>query len=101
MLAITCGICFLAVQSANRNATIFTNFSAAHIIPFAHTRLLWLVLMAIIITAHALPTRLWVQAQRRFIAAPWVVKLALFLIVTQATIQLAGESVAPFIYFQF
>lgn len=88
-------------SAATLVTTIFTNFSPAHILPFIQTRQLWLVLMAIIITAHALPTRLWQAAERRFIAAPWVVKLALFLLVTQATIQLAGESVAPFIYFQF
>ena len=80
---------------------IFTNFSVAHIVPFITTRYTWLIMMAVIIVVHALPTR-WVDRWGEwFVKSPWVLKLALFLVVVQLVVQFMGEDVAPFIYFQF
>lgn len=88
-------------SAATLIASVFTRFSPQHIVPFVQTRLLWIALMGVIITAHALPTRFWAAAQRWFVAAPWVVKWLIFVAVVQITVQLAGTDVAPFIYFQF
>lgn len=80
---------------------IFENFSPAHIVPFAEVRYMWIVMMAIIIAAHALPQRWWDAVAGAFVRSPWVVKLIVFLIAVQLVIEFAGEDVAPFIYFQF
>ncbi len=80
---------------------IFTNFQPECIVPFIETRLTWVVMMAVIIIAHALPETLWDNLGRQFVSSPWVVKLIVFLIVVQLVIQFMSEEVAPFIYFQF
>lgn len=78
-----------------------TNFDPAFAIPFASARKLWLILMAVIITAHCMPTRFWRRLNVRWICTPWLFKLCLFLIVVQCVIELRSESVMPFIYFNF
>ncbi len=81
--------------------SVFSNFSLAYAAPFASVRTLWIVLMAVIIAAHAMPTRLWQRASDWFVASPWIVKLIIFLVTVQLVIELRSESVMPFIYFQF
>ena len=81
--------------------TIFTDFSLDYLEPFVTVRLTWVIMMAAIIVAHALPAR-WVDSlSTGFVRAPWILKLAVFLIVVQLVLEFAGEDVAPFIYFQF
>jgi hypothetical protein len=68
---------------------------------FASARMLWLVLMLVIIGAHALPEGSRASLGERFVRASFGVKLLIFILVVQAVVQLQGEDVAPFIYFQF
>lgn len=76
-------------------------YTAAGIAAFASARMLWLILMAVIIISHCLPTGFWDKAAAAFVRAPWLAKLIVFIIVVQLVLELRGESVAPFIYFQF
>ena len=82
-------------------ASVFRDFSPAYIPAFAAARTLWLILMLVIIVAHALPTGFWVRAQKWFVGTPWLVKLLVFVVVVQLVLELRSESVTPFIYFQF
>ena len=82
-------------------SNIFTNFQAECIVPFLETRWLWVVMMVVIIAAHALPEGTWDRVGELFVRSPWVVKLIVFLIVVQLVIQFMSEEVSPFIYFQF
>lgn len=82
-------------------ASVFRNFSLSYAIPFASARMLWLILMIVIVTAHALPTRFADRMAAWFVTSPWAAKLLIFLITVQAVIELRSETVMPFIYFQF
>lgn len=79
----------------------FTDFSPTYIVPFASARMLWLILMGVIVVSHCLPTHFWDQAAALFVRSPWIVKLLIFIVVVQLVIELRGEDVTPFIYFQF
>ena len=80
---------------------VFRDFSPAYIPAFASARMLWLILMLVIIVAHALPTSFWSRAAEWFVRSPWLVKLLIFVVVVQLVLELRNESVSPFIYFQF
>lgn len=80
---------------------VFTDFSPAHIMPFVSARMLWLILMIVIIAAHALPEDMHGRLSEMFIKSPWIVKLLVFIVVVQLVLELQSESVAPFIYFRF
>lgn len=82
-------------------ATIFCDFKPSMILPFIATRGIWIAMMAIIISAHALPQRYWDAAAAWWVKAPWVLKLIIFIVTVQIVVQFQGEDVAPFIYFQF
>jgi len=77
------------------------DYSVAKIAAFADARAAWLILMAVIVVAHSLPTAFWTHASALFVRTPWVVKLLLFIIVVQLVLEFRSESVTPFIYFQF
>lgn len=77
------------------------DYSPAKIAAFAAARSVWLILMTVIIISHCLPTAVWKRASEAFVRTPWLVKLLLFIVVVQIVIELRGESVVPFIYFQF
>lgn len=81
--------------------SVFDDFSISYAVPFAAARMLWLIMMSVIIFAHALPTSFWDKVAKRFVASPWIVKLIIFLTVVQLVVELQGEDVSPFIYFQF
>lgn len=81
--------------------SVFRDFSLSYAIPFASARTLWLILMLVIIVAHALPTGFWDKAAAWFVRSPWVLKLLIFIIVVQLVLELRSENVTPFIYFQF
>lgn len=80
---------------------IFTNFDPAFIWPFVQTRYAWILMMAAVITVHALPARLVDAAADMFVESSWLLKLVIFLMVVQLVIQFMSQDVAPFIYFQF
>ena len=80
---------------------IFNDFSWDYAVPFAAVRWLWLVLMGVIVISHILPTGFWDKAGAWFVKSPWLIKLLIFIVVVQAVLELRGEDVAPFIYFQF
>lgn len=80
---------------------IFTNFSLTYVEPFLSVRWMWAIMMAVIITAHALPSRIIDNLGTLFVKSWWISKLIIFLIVVQLVLEFAGEDVAPFIYFQF
>lgn len=71
------------------------------IMAFASARRIWLALMLLIIIAHALPAGFHRRAAEAFVRWPFAGKLLIFIIVVQTVLQLQGEDVAPFIYFQF
>lgn len=78
-----------------------TDFSWDYAEPFVAVRWLWLLLMAVIIAAHAMPDNFWNRVGNAFVRSPWIVKLVIFVIIVQCVLELRGEEVAPFIYFQF
>lgn len=78
-----------------------TDFSWDYAAPFASVRMVWLLLMGVIIVAHAMPRGFWDRMGDLFVKSPWIMKLAVFVVVVQLVIELRGEDVAPFIYFQF
>ena len=82
-------------------AGVFNDFSLEYAIPFFEVRKLWVILMIVIIIAHSLPTRLWNRAADLFVSSPWIIKLLIFILTAQLVVELRGEDVAPFIYFQF
>ncbi|MGN0211803.1 MAG: MBOAT family O-acyltransferase [Muribaculaceae bacterium] len=79
----------------------FGSFDAAHIAPFVAERATWCVMMVVIIATHAMPIEWHARASRWFVGTPWIVKLLLFALVVQLTIQFMSAEVKPFIYFQF
>ncbi len=80
---------------------IFTDISLDYIAPFASVRWVWIIMMAVIIGTHALPSR-WFEAMgQAFVRSSWIVKFLVFVVVVQLVIQFMSEDVAPFIYFQF
>lgn len=78
-----------------------TDFSLDYAAPFAAVRRLWLIIMFIIIAAHSLPDDFWNRVGDKFVDSHWVVKLIVFIVVIQLVLELRGEDVVPFIYFQF
>lgn len=82
-------------------SSVFDGFSLAYALPFAAARTLWLIMLLLIVISHCLPTRFWDKAAATFVRSPWLVKLVVFLVVVQLVVELRGEDVAPFIYFQF
>ena len=81
--------------------SVFTGFSFECVPSFMAARTVWLVLMLVIITAHALPEGFRDKACEWFVRSPWLVKLLVFMLVVQLVLEFRGESVAPFIYFRF
>lgn len=80
---------------------IFTNFSLDYVVPFVKVRYVWLIMMTVIIGAHAIPQQWHDRMLDTFLRAPWAVKLIVFIVVVQLVVEFMTEEVAPFIYFQF
>ncbi len=78
-----------------------TDFSPTYLAPFAAARTLWLIMLLLIIVAHALPVNFWNRLGDMFVRSPWPVKLLIFLVVVQCVVELQEQDVSPFIYFQF
>lgn len=82
-------------------ASVAGDYSIAKILAFASARKIWLILMAVIIAAHSLPSKFWDKAGTIFVRSPWIVKLLIFVTTVQLVLELQSEDVMPFIYFQF
>ena len=80
---------------------IFVDFYWNQIPQFMTIRPEWCVMMLALIIFHFVPQRVADRCQQIFVISPWIVKLAVFLIVVQLVIEYMSEEVAPFIYFQF
>ena len=80
---------------------IVTDFEWAYLPVFLERRMTWCLMLAIIFGLHFVPRRLWDKIRDRFIAAPWLVKLILFIILIQLVLQFASATVQPFLYSQF
>lgn len=81
--------------------SVFSDFHMAYIGSFVGERWEWCVMMVLMIAAHAIPIGWHDRARQWFVETPWVVKLLLFMVVVQLTLQFQGADVKPFIYFQF
>ena len=80
---------------------IFTDFEWAYLPVFLARRSTWCIMLAIIYALHFVPRSIWDNLRDRFIAAPWWVKLLLFIILIQLVLQFASATVQPFLYSQF
>ncbi|MCR5454488.1 MAG: hypothetical protein K6F33_05825, partial [Bacteroidales bacterium] len=80
---------------------IFTNFDITFFTHFLDARLLWVVLVAFGYLCHAVPEKWAEKIENLFVRCNIVIKIVVLLIVMQLVIQLQGEEVQPFIYFQF
>ena len=79
----------------------FSDLNVSHIVPFIAERGTWCAMMTIIITAHSLPLEWLEKASQWFVRTSWIVKLLIFMLTVQLTLQFATAEVKPFIYFQF
>ncbi len=80
---------------------IFTDFEWAYLRVFIERRLTWCLMLAIIFGLHFVPRRVWDKLRDRFVAAPWVVKLLIFIVLIQLVLQFASATVQPFLYSRF
>ena len=80
---------------------IFTGMDLAYAVPFWTARKLWCILLVVSIAGLAIPRRAYDRLKQRFIRLPWPVIFLVFLIATQAVIQLRSGDIQPFIYYQF
>lgn len=80
---------------------IFIDFRPDQIPQFAQARPVWCIMMATLIACHFIPQAWAAKAQTAFLRSPWIIKLLIFLLAVQLTIEFMSAEVAPFIYFQF
>lgn len=80
---------------------IITDFEWSYLPVFLERRLTWCVMLALIFALHFVPCRIWDKLRDRFIAAPWILKLVLFIITIQLVLQFASATVQPFLYTKF
>ena len=80
---------------------IASDFSIDYLVPFCGARPLWLVFVVGVMLSYLFTERQYKRLQLRFITLPWIVKLLIFIVCLQLVVELAGESVQPFIYYQF
>ena len=89
-------------QAAGQIITnIVTDFEWAYVRVFLARRSTWCIMLAIIFGLHFVPTRIWDNLRDRFIAAPWWLKLVIFIVLIQLVLQFASATVQPFLYSQF
>ncbi|MBR3711917.1 MAG: hypothetical protein IKM98_01825, partial [Bacteroidales bacterium] len=80
---------------------IFTNFDITFFTHFWDARMLWVILVAFGYLCHAVPEKWAVRIEDLFVKSNIVIKIVILLVVMQLVVQLQGEEVQPFIYFQF
>ncbi len=79
----------------------FSRFDLAYLPVFAQVRNTWCIVLVLAFALHYLPDGVCADLRRRFIAAPWIVKWVLFVILVQLVLQFSAADVQPFIYAQF
>ena len=80
---------------------IVTDLEWAYLPVFLARRSTWCLMLAIIYALHFVPRRVWDKLRERFIAAPWWLKLVIFIALIQLVLQFASATVQPFLYSQF
>lgn len=80
---------------------IFTDFQWWQFPQFFMARTMWCVMMLALIIMHFVPQSWADKLQIKYAAAPWVVKLVVFIAVVQLVVEFMLAEVQPFIYFQF
>ena len=80
---------------------ILTDFEWAYLPVFLARRSTWCIMLAIIFGLHFVPRHIWDKLRDRFIAAPWWLKLVIFIVLIQLVLQFASATVQPFLYSQF
>ncbi|MDE6156510.1 MAG: MBOAT family protein [Muribaculaceae bacterium] len=81
--------------------SIGRDFSLAYAPAFAEARAVWLIMILTIACAHFLPADFRERCRQSFVEAPWIIKLAVFVITVQLVVEFRSADVQPFIYFQF
>ena len=80
---------------------VASDFSIDYLVPFCSARPLWVVFVAGVMLSYLFSERQYKRMQLRFITLPWIVKLLILIVCLQLVVELASESVQPFIYTQF
>ena len=80
---------------------IFTNFDITFATHFWDARMLWVILVAFGFACHAVPEKKAEKIENLFIRCNIAIKILILVVVMQLVVQLQGETVQPFIYFQF
>ena len=80
---------------------VFRDFHLWQFPQFFMARTVWCIMMSVLILMHFVPQRWADNLQLRYAAAPWIVKLVVFMLVVQLVIEFMLAEVQPFIYFQF
>jgi D-alanyl-lipoteichoic acid acyltransferase DltB (MBOAT superfamily) len=78
-----------------------SDWQLARTLEVLHVRRLLLLTMAVGAFVSLAPTDWRPRLQQRFVAAPVLAKAVVFLLVSQAVVQVQSSDVRPFIYFQF
>lgn len=80
---------------------IFTNFDITFATHFWDARMLWVILVAFGFACHAVPEKMAEKIEKLFVRCNIMIKILILIVVMQLVVQLQGETVQPFIYFQF
>lgn len=80
---------------------IFTNFDITFAVHFWDARMLWVILVAFGYLCHAVPENWAARIEDLFVKSNIAIKILILVVVMQLVVQLQGEEVQPFIYFQF
>ncbi len=80
---------------------VAADMNLAFVVPFAKARSTWLILIIIGFAMHFPPQKWNDYILQAYVRSPYVVKLVIFIILVQLSIQFKSEEVQPFIYFQF
>jgi hypothetical protein len=80
---------------------VATNFHLDYLPVFVDVRMAWCIFMTVLLVSHFMPAGFWDRLGQRFVGCPWLLKLAIFIIIVQLVLQFRSEDVPPFIYFQF
>ncbi|MBN1251792.1 MAG: MBOAT family protein [Bacteroidales bacterium] len=80
---------------------VINDFNIKLLPQFFMARITWMFLIIIGFLMHLSPQKLNEKIIESYIRSPYIIKLAVFIILVQLTIQFKLEGVQPFIYFQF
>lgn len=80
---------------------IAVDFSWDYLPPFVSTRFMWTLFLVLGFALHGLRKKHSDRLGDWFVRSPWLVKLAIFIIVMQLVINFRQDNVQPFIYAQF